>query len=94
MPLWTPNQALRTPPVVIGAAGPRYRQTMQFEYLGGLADASADNTPEIQRRTRLAIPCYYRFNRELYDMGDASFALKVRMLQAEVMETLLYGCVT
>ena len=27
-------------------------------------------------------------------MEDAQFTLKVRMLKAEVMETLLYGCVT
>ena len=39
--------------------------------------------------------CYSRFNRELYDVEAAPFALKVMcMLKAEVMETLLYGCVT
>ena len=27
-------------------------------------------------------------------MEDAPFPLEVRMLKAEVMETLLYGCVT
>ena len=33
--------------------------------------------------------------RELCDMEAAPFTLKVRMLNAEVMETLLYGvCVT
>ena len=31
---------------------------------------------------------------ELYDMEDAPITLKVRMLKAEVMETLGYGCVT
>ena len=35
-----------------------------------------------------------RFKRELlYDMEAAPFALTLRMLKAEVMETLLYGCV-
>ena len=43
--------------------------------------------------TRMGI-CYNRFKRELYDMEDAPLTLKVRMLKAEVMETLLYGCVT
>ena len=38
--------------------------------------------------------CYSRFTRELYDMEDAPIPPKVRMLKAEVMETLLYGCVT
>ena len=35
-----------------------------------------------------------RFKRELYDMEAATFVLTLRMLKAEVMETLLYGCVT
>ena len=50
--------------------------------------------PEIKRRILLAWACYNRFKRELYDMGDAPFTLKVRMLKAEVMETLLYVCFT
>ena len=67
---------------------------MQFLYLGGLIDASADIMPEIKWRVRLAWACYSRFKRELYDMEAAPFALKLRMLKAEVMETLPYGCVT
>ena len=67
---------------------------MQFLYLGGLVDASADIMPEVKRRIRLAWACHNRFKRELYDMEDAPFTLKVCMLKAEVMETLLYGCVT
>ena len=50
--------------------------------------------PEIKRRVRLAWACYSRFKRELYDMEAAPFALTVRMLKTEVMETLLYGRVT
>ena len=68
-------------------------QTMQFLYLGGLVDASADIVPEVKRRIRLAWACYNRFKRELYDMEDAPFTPKVCMLKAEVMETLPYGCV-
>ena len=67
------------------AAGQRYMQTMQFLHLGCLVDASADIMPEIKRRVRLAWACYKRFKRELYDMEDAPFTLKVRMLKAEVM---------
>ena len=94
MLLRTPDQAPCTSPLGIEAAGQRYRQTTQFLYLGGLIDASADIMPEIKRRVRLAWACYSRFKRELYDMEAAPFALKLRMLKAEVMETLLYGCVT
>ena len=57
-------------------------------------DASADIMPENKRRVRLARAWYSRFKRELYDMEAAPFTLKVRMLKAEVVETLLYGCVT
>ena len=73
-------------PLVIDAAGQRYRQTTLFLYLGGLIDASADIMPEIKRRVRLAWACYSRFERELYDMEAAPFALKLRTLKAEVMK--------
>ena len=88
------DQVVPTSPLLVKAAGQRYMQTMQFLYLGGLIDANADIMPEIKRRIRLAWACYDRFNRELYDMEDAPFVLKVRLLKTEVMETLLYGCVT
>ena len=67
---------------------------MQFSYLGGHVVASADIMPEITQRIRLARVCYHRFKRELYDMEDATFTLKVRMLNAELMETLLCGFVS
>ena len=91
MLLRTPDQAPRTSPLVIEAAGQRYRQTTQFLHLGGLVDASANIMPEIKQRVRLAWARCSRFKRELYDMEAAPFTLKVRMLKAEVMETLLYG---
>ena len=49
---------------------------------------------KVKRRVRLAWACYSRSKRELYDMEASPFAMKLRMLKAEVMETLLYGCVT
>ena len=63
-------------------------------YLGGLVNASADTMPGIKRRVRLAWASCKRFKRELYDVEAAPFTLKVRMLTAEMLETLLYGCVT
>ena len=94
MLLRTPYQAPQTSPLVIEAAGPRYGQSMQALYLGSLVVASADILPGITRRVRLACACYNRFKRKLYDMEDAPLTLKVRMLKAEVLETLLYGCAT
>ena len=88
------HQVLPTALLLVEAAGERYMHTMQFLYLGGLDDANADIMPEIKRRIRLAWACYDRFKREQYDMEDAPFMLKVRLLKTEVMGTLLYGCVT
>ena len=92
--LGAPDQAPRTSMLVIEAAGQRYRQATQFIYLGGLVNASADIMPEIKRRVRLAWEGCKRFQRELYDVEAAPFTLKVPMLKAEVIETLLYGCAT
>ena len=81
MLLRTPNQAIRTSPLVVEAAGQRYNmQTLQFQYLGGLFDVSDDIMPEVKRRILLAWACYNRFKRELYDMEDALFTLQARML--------------
>ena len=38
--------------------------------------------------------CFKRFGPEWYDRKTAPISLKVRTLKAEVIETLLYGCVT
>ena len=94
MLLRTPKQAPQTSPLVIEAVGQRYRQTMQFLYLRGLVVARSDVMREITRRIRRAWACYNRFKWELYDMEDAPLTLKVRMLKAEVIEALLFGCVT
>ena len=94
MLLRTPDQAPCTSPLAIEAAGQRYRQTTQLSYLGGPIDASADIMPQIKRRVQLAWACFIRFTRKLCDMESAPLALKLRMLKAEVMDTLLYGCVT
>ena len=94
MLLRTLDQASRTSPLVIEAAGQRYRHAAQFLYVSGLVDASAGIMPEIKRRVRLARACYSRFKRELYDTEAAPFTQKVRVLKAGVMSTLLYGCAT
>ena len=66
--LWAPNQAPQTSPLLIEAAGERYRQTMQFLVPRvGLVVASADIMPEVTRRIRLAWACYSRLKRELYN---------------------------
>ena len=76
------------------AAGQRYTQTNRLVYLGGVITESPNLIVEISRRTRLAWFCFRRYSKQLYDRPKARLELKVRMLKAEVIETLLYGCVT
>ena len=66
---------------------------MEFLYLGRLVGENAVIMPEMKRRVRLVWACYSRFKRELYDMQAAPCTSKVRMLNSDEMETLLYKCV-
>lgn len=66
-----------------------YRRCRVF-YMGGVVYATPDNVPQIKRWIRLARACYKRLKRGLYDMEAAPFTITVRMLNTEVMETLLY----
>ena len=49
---------------------------------------------EVTRRVQRAWACFGRCKMEIYDRPSVRLRLKVRMLKVEVMETLLYGCVT
>ena len=82
------------PPLVIEAAGQKYTQTTQFRYLGGLVNEDGELAQEINHRSRAAWACIRRFSRELFDRPRAPWRLKVRLLRAEAMEALLYGCMT
>ena len=78
------------PPLVIEAAGEKYAQTAQFRYLGGLVNEDGELTQEINHRSRAA----WAMSQELFDRPRAPWRLKVRLLRAEAMEALLYGCMT
>ena len=85
-----------TPPLLaleIAAAGQKYHQVHQFVYLGGLITEDADITRDIDRRIKIAWGCL-KFSTELFDRPSASLRLKARLLKAEAMEALLYGCMT
>ena len=92
--LRTRDQTILAPPLAIEAAAQRYKQTAQCVYLSGITHENADLSFEIDRRTCLLRACLKRFGPELYDRTIASLSLKVRMLKAELIETLLFGCVT
>ena len=82
-------------PFTVTAAGQVYKQTVEFVYLGGGISADWDlRRVEVTCRIQRAWACFGRYKMEIYDRPSVSLRLKVGMLEAEVLETLLYGCVT
>ena len=77
----------------VKAAGQVYGQTNELEYLGGNLN-NADLSIEVNRRIRNAWCSFWKYTLELYDQPSAPLELKIRMLRAKVLETMLYGCVT
>ena len=78
----------------VEAAGQVYNQTNEFVYLGGNVNHNADLSIEVDRRIRNAWCSFRKYTLELYDRPSASLDFKIRMLRAEVLETMMYGCVT
>ena len=72
-----------------------YKQTVAFVYLGGAISAAWDlGSVEVTCRIQRTWACFGRYKMEIYDRPSVRLRLKVRMLKAEVLEMLLYGCVT
>ena len=71
-----------------------YNQMNELVYLGGNANHNADLSIEVSRRIRNVWCSFRKYTLELYDRRRASLELKIRMLRAEKLETMLYGCVT
>ena len=78
----------------VEAAGQVYNQTNEFVYLGGNDNQNADLSIEVDRRVRNAWCSFRNYTLELYDRPSAPLERKIRMIKAEVLETMLYGCVT
>ena len=77
----------------VEAAGQAYNQTNEFVYLGGNVNHYTDLSIEVDRRIRNAWCGFRKYTLELCDRPSAPLELKLRMLRAEVLETMLYGCV-
>ena len=75
-------------------AGQVYNQTNEFICLGGNVNHNADLSIEVNWRIRNAWCSFGKYTLELYSRPSAPLELKTRMLRAEVLETLLYDCVT
>ena len=84
----------RTPRTMVRVEAARqvYKQVQSFTYLEGAVTETLDMSVGIVRRTRT---CWMRIRwhlRELYDQPKVALSLKTRMVKAEVIEALLYGC--
>ena len=73
----------------VEAAGQVYKQTHDFVYLGGNVNHHADLSIEINRRIRNAWCSFRTHSPELYDRPNTPLELKIRVLKAEVLETML-----
>ena len=78
----------------VEAADQVYNQTIEFVYLGANINHNATLSIEVDRRIRNAWCSFRKYTLELYDRPSAPLELKIRVLRAEVLETMLYGCVT
>ena len=78
----------------VEAAGQVYNQTNEFLYLGENVNHNADLPIEVDRRIHNAWRTFRKYTLELYDRPNAPLELEIQMLRAEVLETMMYGCVT
>ena len=77
----------------INAARQVNKQTIDIVYLGGDISANRDLSVEVTRHLQRAWACFQRYKMEIYNRPGVRLRLKMRMLKAEVIETLLYECV-
>ena len=84
----------RTPRTMVRvqAAGQINKQVQSFTYLGGAVTETPDMSAEIARRIRACWIRIKRYLHELYDQPKVALSLKIRMVKAEAIEALLYGC--
>ena len=91
-----PPRTPRTPRTMgrIEAAEQIYKQVQSFNYLGGAVTETPDMSVEIARQTRACWMRIRQYSRELYEQPKVALSLKTRMVKAETIEALLYGCST
>ena len=78
----------------VEAAGQVYNQTNEFVYLAGNVNHNADLSIQVDRCIRNAWCSFRKYTLELYDRQSAPLELKILMLSAQILETILCGCVT
>ena len=89
------QRALLATQIVYNATGQQYRQTTPFTYLRGAGTEVPNLSDEIDQRIHAGWMSFKRYKRELYDRWKARLLpLKARIVRSEIVEALLYGCVT
>ena len=78
----------------VTAAGQVYELTGELVYLGGAISANRDLSVVVTRQIPRVWVCFGWYKVEIYDRPGVSLRPKVRLLKAEVLDTLLYGCAT
>ena len=73
----------------VEAASQMYSQTNELVYLGGNVTHKANLFIEVNRRIRNVWCSFRKYTLELYDRPSTPLELKIRMLRAEVLETML-----
>lgn len=71
-------------------AGQVYKQTHEFEHLRG---NTSTKTPTCSSRST-DVYLAGKYTHKLYDRPSALLDLRIRTPKADVLETMLYGCVT
>ena len=74
----------------VEAAGQIDKQVQSFTYLKGAETETPDMSVDFARWTRACWIRIQRYLRELYDQTKVALSLKTRMVEAEVIEALLY----
>ena len=77
----------------VETAGQIYKQVHPSP-TGGAVTETLDISVEIARRTRACWMRIRRYLRELYDQPKITLSLKTRMVKADAIGALLYGCST
>ena len=78
----------------VEVAGHVQNQTNEFVYLRGNVGLNAYLSIEIHQRMRNVWSSFRKYTLEMHDRPSAPLELKIQMLKAEVIETMMYGCVT
>ena len=78
----------------IYAAGQVYKQVFEFKYLGGAFAADRDHSTERTRCLQRSSAFFQLYKKDINDCPGVRLRLKVRLLKAEMVEGLLYGCMT